>query len=27
VVAVVRRRAHGLLAQVRPGDRVFFVRG
>ena len=27
VVAVVRRRAHGLLAQVRPGDRVVFVRG
>ena len=27
VVAVVRRSAHGLLGQVRPGDRVFFVRG
>ena len=27
VVAVVRRRAHGLLAQVRPGDPVRFVRG
>ena len=27
VVAVVRRAAHGLLGQVRPGDRVFFVGG
>ena len=27
VVAVVRRSAHGLLAQVRPGDRVWFVHG
>lgn len=27
VVAVVRRHALGRLAQVRPGDRVFFVRG
>jgi allophanate hydrolase subunit 2 len=27
VVAVVRRYAHGRLAQVRPGDRVSFVHG
>ncbi|GEK20087.1 biotin-dependent carboxyltransferase family protein [Cellulomonas xylanilytica] len=27
VVAVLRRYAHGRLAQVRPGDRVSFVRG